>query len=197
MKVDVVTHYDLLIEEGNDPVLDPPALKAYMDQWDGQTFLDLLELNRRNRVLEIGCGTGRLAVKVAPFVKSFCGIDISPRTITLAKSHLPCGNTELICADFLMYPFQTQFDLIYSSLTLMHIQDKEKAIRKIARLLTPSGRLVLSIDKNQDDILDFGTRKLKIYPDTPENIIDLLKQTRFVSIQRYETEYAYLIAASR
>ena len=44
-------HYDLLIEEGNDPVLDPPALAAYMDGWDGEILLDALELTSGCRVL--------------------------------------------------------------------------------------------------------------------------------------------------
>ena len=31
---DVIRHYDLLIEENNDPVRDPKPLKDYMDKWD-------------------------------------------------------------------------------------------------------------------------------------------------------------------
>ena len=40
----VIEHYDLLIEEGNDPVLDPPILREYMDRWDGQLLIDLTKL---------------------------------------------------------------------------------------------------------------------------------------------------------
>ena len=65
-------HYDLLIDEGNDPVLDPPELKEYMNGWDGDLFIDLMELAKNKTVLEIGCGTGRIAVKVAPKVRAFC-----------------------------------------------------------------------------------------------------------------------------
>ena len=32
-------HYDALIAENNDPVLDPPALAAYMERWDGAPFM--------------------------------------------------------------------------------------------------------------------------------------------------------------
>ena len=62
---EVIIHYDSLIDEGNDPVLDCEELKAYMELWDGQTFIDLLELKKDKSVLEIGCGTGRIALKVA------------------------------------------------------------------------------------------------------------------------------------
>ena len=38
--MNVVKHYDLLINEDNDPFRDPPELQEYMDQWDGAAFID-------------------------------------------------------------------------------------------------------------------------------------------------------------
>ena len=40
MYTTVKEHYDLLIDEGNDPVYDPMPLQEYMDKWDGQKFID-------------------------------------------------------------------------------------------------------------------------------------------------------------
>ena len=60
MKNDVIQHYDLLIDENNDPVHDPKPLRDYMDKWDGQSFIDKMELNKDKSVLEIGVGTGHL-----------------------------------------------------------------------------------------------------------------------------------------
>ncbi|MBQ5821316.1 MAG: GrpB family protein, partial [Clostridia bacterium] len=74
---DTFKHYDLLIDEGNDPVCDPPQLQKYMDQWDGEAFFDMLHLSPNDTVLELGVGTGRLALKIAPKCKDFCGIDVS------------------------------------------------------------------------------------------------------------------------
>ena len=37
--MDTRTHYDLLMDEDNDPFRDPPELQTYMDQWDGPAFL--------------------------------------------------------------------------------------------------------------------------------------------------------------
>ena len=42
----VTRHYDLLIEENNDPVHDPEPLREYMDKWDGQKFIDSLQLTK-------------------------------------------------------------------------------------------------------------------------------------------------------
>ena len=37
----VIDHYDLLIAENQDPVLDPPMLQSYMQKWDGPVFLSV------------------------------------------------------------------------------------------------------------------------------------------------------------
>ncbi len=54
----VSKHYDMLIDENNDPVRDPEPLREYMDKWDGRQFIDSLQLTKRKSVLEIGVGTG-------------------------------------------------------------------------------------------------------------------------------------------
>ena len=194
---DVIYHYDHLIDEGQDPVNDPPELQAYMRKWDGETFIKLLELNKEKNALEIGCGTGRLAVSVAPYVRSFCGIDISPKTIKIAKSHLQEFNVKLICDDFLICSFSEQFDLIYSSLTFMHIKNKYKAIEKIYNCLAKNGICVLSLDKNQNSILEYGTRQVRIYPDNPAEIMNILLNCGFQEIEKHEIDHAYLIKAKR
>ncbi len=82
----IIKHYDLLIEEGNDPVNDSPILKEYMNKWDGDTFIRELNLDINKSVLEIGVGTGRIAVKVVSKCLEFTGIDISPKTIIKLKN---------------------------------------------------------------------------------------------------------------
>ena len=165
---DVILHYDLLIDEGNDPVHDPEPLQDYMNKWDGQDFINAMQLDKTKSVLEIGVGTGRLAVRVAPLCDKFCGIDISPKTVNKAKENLvQYSNVNLICGNFLIHSFLDQFDVIYSSLTFMHIKEKQDAIDKVFMLLKDGGRFILSIDKNQDECIDMGLRKIKIFPDDP------------------------------
>lgn len=47
-----------------------------MDKWDGQQFIDDLQLSGNEAVLEIGVGTGRLAIKVCAICREFYGIDL-------------------------------------------------------------------------------------------------------------------------
>ena len=194
--MDVITHYDLLIDEGNDPFRDPPELREYMDRWDGPAFLDAMDLCKSKEVLEIGVGTGRLACRTAPRCRRLTGIDISPKTIARAEENLAqYANIHLICGDFLTYSFEMQFDVVYASLTLLHFEDKHAFLTKTASLLRPCGTFVLSIDKNQDKILDMGVRKLRIYPDTPERILPFLGDLCLK--EQLETEFAHILVCTK
>jgi len=194
----VSKHYDLLIKENNDPVRDPEPLLEYMDKWDGRQFIDSLQLTKEKSVLEIGVGTGRLAVRVAPECREFFGIDISQKTVKRAKENLKKQtNVTLVCSDFMSYEFGRKFDVIYSSLTFMHIKDKQAAINEVKTLLNFSGRFVLSIDKSQSDTIEYGTRKIKIHPDRKEDIAEYINQSGMNLIKIFETEFAEIFAAAK
>lgn len=193
--IDAKTHYDLLVDENNDSFRDPPVLQKYMESWDGQVFLDLMELDQSKTVLEIGVGTGRLAIKTAGHCRCLTGIDISRKTIERAEENLNhCQNISLICGDFMDYPFTETFDVIYSSLTMMHFEDKKTMIAKVTSLLNSNGLFCVSIDKSQGEWIDMGNRKIRIYPDTLERTIMLAKQAGLKEKKTVEVENAYLIA---
>lgn len=194
----VTHHYDLLIAENNDPVHDPKPLRDYMDKWDGQGFIDKMGLEKDKTVLEFGVGTGRLAIRVVPLCKEFFGIDISPKTIDRAKENLEdFQNITLICDDFLTHNFRETFDVIYSSLTFMHIKEKQTAINKVAALLNDGGKFVLSIDKKQDRFIDTGKRKIIIFPDMPAEVESYIANAELLLIEQYETEFAYIFVVKK
>lgn len=191
MNEQVTNHYDKLVDEGFDFVHDSPRLKEYLNKWDGQLFIDNLKLTGVEDVLEIGAGTGRLAIKVCGNCKTFTGIDISPKTIGKASHNLSgFNNIDLINDDFMTYNFNRKFDIIYSLLTFMHIKEKSAAINKIAYLLNLNGRFILSIDNNQSIVIDYGTRKINIYPDNPETISKHIEISGLEIKDRLSTELA-------
>ncbi|MDD4495678.1 MAG: methyltransferase domain-containing protein [Eubacteriales bacterium] len=201
---DVIRHYDAIIDEIEDPknykVIDPAhdsePLKSYMDKWDGDAFIEEMQLLPDKSVLEIGVGTGRIAMRVCGKCGSFTGIDISPKTIKRAKENLrKFSNVSLICGDYLTHQFDKTFNVIYSSLTFMHIRDKQAAIQKTADLLTPDSRFVLSISKSQQTEIDYGTRRIPVFPDKPKEISKLLTKAGFIIEQQFETEFAVIFVA--
>lgn len=192
----MIDHYDMLIDENNDPVNDSEALQEHMNKWDGPIFINQLNLTNDKNVLEIGVGTGRIAIRIYDKCKSFTGIDISPKTIQRAKQHLSIfSNIELINGDFLTYSFKKKYDVVYSTLTFMHILDKRKAIYKVAQLLNLNGRFVLSIDKNQDNFLTFNNSQLRVFPNQPAEITQYINDAELYLEQQLETEFAYIFVS--
>ena len=196
--INTCNHYDALINENNDPVHDSEPLTKYMNKWDGNTFIEALQLTVEKSVLEIGVGTGRLAIRLCGKCGHFTGIDISFKTVERAKQNLQhFDNASLICGNFLTYAFNEKFDIIYSSLTFMHIEDKRAAIIKIAKLLNPNGRFILSIDKNQQREISYSTRRIAVYPDTSEEITALITETGLTIENQVITEFAVIFTARK
>lgn len=197
--MDTIEHYDNLIRENNDPVRDPDILKEHMEKWDGKQFIDALELSKDKIVLEIGIGTGRIAVKTAPYCSKLYGVDISPKTIDRAKENLAfTDRVEYILADYLEYEFNTKFDVIYSSLTLLHIENKQSFFNKVYSELKSNGRFVLSIDDdNQDNYLDMGEYKVRIYPDNPADTQLGLLNAGFIIKEIIKTEFAHIFVCKK
>ena len=192
----VAEHYDMLVDENNDPVRDCTELREYMDKWDGKKFLDCLELDPGKNVLEIGVGTGRIAVRTAPLCKSLTGIDVSAKTVKRAKENLSgLNNVSLICGNFLTYAFSERFDVIYSTLTFVHIKEKIEALNKIFQILNSDGIFVLSIDKNQEEIIDYGTRKIKIYPDCKADVRKNMENAGFYIKEIINKEFSFIFKA--
>jgi len=90
------------------------------------------------RVLDVGCGTGRLVAALAP-KSSVWGIDSSAEMLAVAKKRVP-ANVKLKLARAEDPPFKdTWFDRVVYWL-VVHLLDREAAFRAARRLLAPGGR---------------------------------------------------------
>jgi len=103
------------------------------------------------KVLDIGIGTGLLALRMPPFVELH-GVDISERMLEkLRGKGLPAM---LQLGDFLHLPFVDHyFDRIVSTFALHHVPhpDKQRAFAEMDRVLRPAGSLVIADLMFEDD----------------------------------------------
>src|SRR4051812_44880044 len=108
------------------------------------------ELKPGEAVLDVGCGTGSLAIVAAKQVGTtgrVVGIDPSPEMIDRAKAK---ARRKKVGVDFDVawaqaLPFHdASFDVVVSTVMLHHIPraGREDALRKVRRVLKPTGRLV-------------------------------------------------------
>lgn len=95
------------------------------------------------RVLEIGCGAGSDLARFARGGGVVTGVDLSPRTVALARRRLALEGltAELAVADAEALPFRDEwFDFVYSWGVLHHTPDTAQAVAEVYRVLVPGGR---------------------------------------------------------
>jgi trans-aconitate 2-methyltransferase len=123
-----------------DRVADPMA------RW-GADVLDLLPLRGDERVLDAGCGSGRVTELLAERLPdgTVIALDGSPAMIEEARTRLGRfgGRIEFVVADLgRPIPLADPVDAILSTATFHWVPDHDALFRNIAVILRPGGRLV-------------------------------------------------------
>jgi ubiquinone/menaquinone biosynthesis C-methylase UbiE len=97
--------------------------------------------------LDVGCGDGLLARRLAAHCARVTGIDRSGPMIALARE--AARESTFIEADFMTYPFEeASFDFACAN-TVLHHMDTAAGLARMARLLRPGGRLaVVGLGRN-------------------------------------------------
>lgn len=106
----------------------------------GENVLELLDVKRKERVLDLGCGTGHLTQRIQERGGIVTGIDSSPEMIKLAKETYPDIDFEV--ADGANFTFENPFDAVFSNATLHWILNPDAVIKCVYKTLKPGGRFV-------------------------------------------------------
>ncbi|MEI9413197.1 class I SAM-dependent methyltransferase [Mesorhizobium salmacidum] len=108
----------------------------------------LLLLEKGSSVLELGCGYGRIANRLAEKGARVVGLDVSP--ILLEKAKLDAAergvDVEYVLGDMRSLPWRNRFDaafLWYATFGYFDDHGNEKVLREAARSLRNGGRLLI------------------------------------------------------
>lgn len=123
------------------------------------------------RMLDVGCGTGRLLATVArqPAAELLVGLDYSPVMIarlTEKSAAHEAGRMHAVVADAERLPFADQsFDVVTCCNSFHHYPHQAAAVAGFARVLRPGGLLVL-VDGFRDNVIgwlvfDFGVANIE------------------------------------
>jgi len=115
-----------------------------------QEVLDLLELKDAKRILDVGCGDGKITAEIAARSPrgSVIGVDPSRGMIAFAQSHFGPAthpNLRFEVADARSLPFQHEFDLVISFNALHWIPEQDAALASIHSALISDGRAQLRL----------------------------------------------------
>lgn len=122
---------------------------------DMTTVVKFFKKRKINRILDLGCGTGRHLIYLAKHNFDVYGIDISEYGIKIAnkclkeenlKAHLKIGDI------YKKLPYEDNFfDAIVSTKTMHHgkIENIRKLIKEIERILKPHGLIFITVTKRK------------------------------------------------
>lgn len=120
-----------------------------LHRWILQTARALLP--ERLALLEVGCGEGRLwsvGPEIVPQGWELTLTDFSPGMLAAAEDHISEIYPEQVrfrIADVQALPFpDSAFDAVFAHFVMHHVPDRPKALREIARVLRPGGRVFVS-----------------------------------------------------
>jgi trans-aconitate methyltransferase len=123
-----------------------PALYDAVASYVSGSSTDLVELlapRPGERVLDLGCGTGTLAARIAATGARVTGIDASAEMIERARELAPDLDFRVIDGQAL--PFDACFEAVFSNAALHWMLGAADVAHGIARALVPGGRLVLEM----------------------------------------------------
>lgn len=110
------------------------------------TIINLMDDLQHKAVLEIGCGTGRYALRIAKLAKETIGVDISDKSIEFAnKKANECGvsNFKGIVFDYSKPLREDFFDFVLMVNVAHHIDNLDSILKNIYRSLKKDGQLII------------------------------------------------------
>ncbi len=113
----------------------------------GVELITKLNLKGNEKVLDVGCGDGKLSAEMARKLPegSVLGIDLSQSMITFAREHYPpenFPNLAFMQIDATDLNFNSEFDIVFSNAAIHWIKDHELVLKVIWKSLKPGGKFL-------------------------------------------------------
>ncbi len=112
-------------------------------------------LRRGSKILDVGCGTGKFAFKMANHNKQLDvhGVDLSGEMIEKAKEKLTDENITFAVGDVEELPYESgTFDIVTCSHSFHHYPNQDRAVSEMYRVLKDNGTLMI-IDGSRDKLV--------------------------------------------
>lgn len=150
-------------------------------------------LKPNHRVLEVGCGVGRIAMSLARSCAHVTATDLSPKSVEQLSLHAGerrLKNIQPQCIDANSIDFHECFDRVVAVQVVQHIPSLElrrDAVHRMLKALKPEGKAILVhyrwggiIRESKEGAHDDGRYRIAF---TAEDLVDLLESVGFTRVR--------------
>ncbi len=129
-------------------------------------ILKLINLKGSEKILDIGCGDGKITADIAKNLTtgSIIGLDLSQEMIEFAKTKHFQKNLSFFLQDVQEINFINSFNIIFSSFSIQWIKNKKLLFQKISKALLPTGQFIATIPLGISNILEKAIDKIISLP---------------------------------
>ncbi len=143
----------------SETIYDHPCYYDILFGWDRNKEADFYNrifercgIATGERVLEVACGTGQVAIRLARSGWNVTGLDIRPSMVAFARERAAAEGTRLdtLCADMTMFSTEAKFAAAYNPMSSFRLLQSDVAaeahLRRMAAALRSGGVYVLDMD---------------------------------------------------
>jgi SAM-dependent methyltransferase len=113
--------------------------------WERRRALLLGEARPGERVLDLGCGSGRFVAALRDAGADPVGVEIAEAALERARAVAPGADLRLLEPDGSIPLEHGSVDLVWCSEVLEHVADGVELLREVRRVLRPDGRLLVTV----------------------------------------------------
>lgn len=155
--------------------------QRFLNSFEKGKLFSLVGDLKGKKVLDVGCGTGRLLGELKLFGADIVACDVSSEMLKLAKKKYP--SVETVEADIEDLPFEDgTFDLVIATFVIVHLKFPERAFSEVYRVLKDGGIFIVSnINQRKPPKLktDEGEIVISSYYHRPEDVLKVLDDNFF------------------
>jgi 2-isopropylmalate synthase len=147
------------------------------NQWNPKTYnkhtafvsqlalpvVDLLEPKEGEKILDIGCGDGTLAVEIEHRGAKVIGVDMSAEMVEACRDN----GIEAYVGSVTDLPYDNMFDGVFSNAMLHWVKDARGAVKNMAKSLKLSGRFVCEFG-GEDNAYHLVSAMEEVFANHPE-----------------------------
>lgn len=111
-----------------------------------KALIESIPLNKELTVLDYGAGTGLITLEISKKVKHIVAMDSAEGMLRVLQEkikHFNIQNISTVRLDLEKSKLTSTFDVIFSSMTMHHIEDPQKLIHLFIEALNPGGILAI------------------------------------------------------